>query len=305
MAGACNYAFDFHTFKKFIFISFNCHCQIFHEIIFLTFTFKNHNYKSVWVSVHNQQHITSYKNYRKVYNQDAGDIKHLVSSFCSDYSFWNHTECTGGNYTAARTCKTDGNSFGNETEQSCSEKYQIGIDQFGNKIFEKAFYCKGSNTCIPYSYTCDGAVNCRDAEDESFELCHKFFPEGATIECKEANRTQYNISIYATACDGIMECKDGKDELGCNGNDWTIAFALCCAFMIISFSWSYTYFMVFANLKKDIKEPPEKMVQKYIESETDQIHSKVQQILVRSKSSNYQELRGDDLANFKVCFNFQ
>ena len=47
------------------------------------------------------------------------------------------------------------------------------------------------------------------------------------------------------------------------------------------------------------------MVQKYIESETDQIHSKVQQILVRSKSSNYQDLRGDDLANFKVCFNFQ
>ena len=142
-------------------------------------------------------------------------------------------------------------------------------------------------------------MNCRDAEDESFEICNKFFP-GATIKCKEANRTRYNISIYATACDGIMECKDGKDELGCNGNDWTIAFALCCAFMIITFSWSYTYFMVFANLKKDIKE---QKVQKYLESETDQIHSKIQQILVRSNSSNCQGLRGDDLANLKVYFN--
>ena len=146
-------------------------------------------------------------------------------------------------------------------------------------------------------------MNCRDAEDESFELCNKFFPEGATIKCKEANRTRYNISIYATACDGIMECKDGKDELGCNGNDWTIAFALCCAFMIISFLWSYTYFMVFANLKKDIKGPPEEMVRKYTESETDEMHSKIQEILARSASTNYQGLRGDDLANFKVCLN--
>ena len=240
---------------------------------------------------------------RRVYNEGAGDIKHRVSSFCSDYSFWDDKKCfdTADNYTIARTCNAD-NSNGNETEQSCSQKYQIGIDQFGNKTFEKTFYCNGSKTCIPYSWVCDGAVNCINAEDESFELCKETFPEGATIECKEANRTLHNITIYATACDGIMECKDGEDELGCQWNNWTTAFVLCCAFLIVSFLWCYTYFMVFANLKKDIKGPPEEMVRKYTESETDEMHSKIQEILARSASTNYQGLRGDDLANFKVCF---
>ena len=282
--------FDIYIFKNYIFIR--------QEMTFLDQ--KSHSKKCISKCLlptngHISHNIVK-KIFRRVYNEGVGDIKHLVSSFCSDYSFWDDPKCPGDNYTTANTCKTGGN----ETEQSCSQKYQIGIDQFGNKTFDEAFYCNGSKTCIPYAYVCDGAVNCRDAEDESFEICNKFFPEGATIKCKEANRTRYNISIYATACDGIMECKDGKDELGCNGNDWTIAFALCCAFMIITFSWSYTYFMVFANLKKDIKE---QKVQKYLESETDQIHSKIQQILVRSNSSNCQGLRGDDLANLKVYFN--
>ena len=96
-------------------------------------------------------------------------------------------------------------------------------------------------------------MNCRDAEDESIELCNKFFPEGATIKCKEANRSPYDIFIYATACDGIMECMDGEDELSCEGNDFVTALVVCSAFLIVSFLWCYTYFMVFANLKQDIE----------------------------------------------------
>ena len=146
------------------------------------------------------------KNFRKVRTLVYDNA---VSSFCLDYSFWRNKKCfdIADNYTIARTCKK---TVGNETDELCT----TAIDQFGNKTSEKFFYCEQSKTCIPYAYTCDGAVNCIHAEDESFELCNKFFPEGATIKCKEANRTHYNISIYATPCDGIMECKDGEDELG-------------------------------------------------------------------------------------------
>ena len=44
------------------------------------------------------------------------------------------------------------------------------------------------------------------------------------------------------------------------------------------------------------------MIRKYTESETEEMHSKIQEILERSASTNYQGLRGDDLADFKVMF---
>jgi len=51
---------------------------------------------------------------------------------------------------------------------------------------------------------CNGAVNCHvAAEDEDFELCQSTFPEGALVKCKESNRSNYNIIIYAVPCDGI------------------------------------------------------------------------------------------------------
>ena len=46
-------------------------------------------------------------------------------------------------------------------------------------------------------------MNCKYAEDESFDLCKSTFPDGATVYCLEADRPFYQIWIYAVPCDGI------------------------------------------------------------------------------------------------------
>ena len=70
---------------------------------------------------------------------------------------------------------------------------------------EESFFCQKSKSCIPKSWTCDGAVQCIYGEDEDFELCKDTFPERATIKCLEANRTNlFNITIFAVPCDGII-----------------------------------------------------------------------------------------------------
>ena len=70
---------------------------------------------------------------------------------------------------------------------------------------EESFYCQESKSCIPKSWTCDGAVQCIYGEDEDFELCRNTFPERATFKCLEGNRTNlFNVTIFAVPCDGII-----------------------------------------------------------------------------------------------------
>ena len=66
------------------------------------------------------------------------------------------------------------------------------------------FYCHKSRTCVPKSYKCDGSVNCLHGEDEELEECKSTFSEGATLECEEAYRPGFSITVYAVPCDGIV-----------------------------------------------------------------------------------------------------
>ena len=78
------------------------------------------------------------------------------------------------------------------------------------------YHCPKSETCIKREKLCDGIVHCLNGDDEDFELCSSNFPNGATIECEEANRAEYSILILATPCDNIRECKNGEDEDFCS-----------------------------------------------------------------------------------------
>ena len=198
--------------------------------------------------------------FRRVYAIRAEESKKFsfpVTSFCSDHAFW-QDKCfskeIAQNYTLARNCNVTHNdsSIGKKvTEDSCLAT-KFPTSSVG--IYDDSFYCNRSKTCIPKSFTCNGAVNCVHAEDEDFELCKHTFPEGATVYCQEANRTQYNISIYAVPCDGIIECKDGLDEISCSWVWQNSALVIIFAYVIVNVSWYFTYYHVYFKLKADIKQ---------------------------------------------------
>ena len=78
------------------------------------------------------------------------------------------------------------------------------------------FYCHLSKTCIDRDKLCDGIVHCIRGEDESFERCRNefsvMFPKSATVQCIDASKPFYNITIKATPCNGLIECTNGEDE---------------------------------------------------------------------------------------------
>ena len=121
-----------------------------------------------------------------MYDDAAIDTYYPVTSFCSDLSFW-HDKMFERDLTKNYTYL---NSTGYENKDLCESK--------------EKFYCQKSRMCVPKSFMCDGSVNCKYAEDEELELCKATFSEGATLKCQEANRTNFQIWIYAVPCNGIL-----------------------------------------------------------------------------------------------------
>ena len=134
--------------------------------------------------------------------------KDKPSLFCSDLSFWaNHTkncisdESKKPRYEKIRHCDTYITDESNDVKITCNN----GTD----------FFCPKSKTCIPKEWLCDGAVQCKQGEDEAFDICEQYFPlQVASITCIESYRPE-NLTIWIKAipCDGIRECKDGSDEI--------------------------------------------------------------------------------------------
>ena len=83
------------------------------------------------------------------------------------------------------------------------------------------------NYCI-YNYRfCNGIANCPNGDDESMEICNKFFPPTATLECKMRDTYNLNITIKAVPCDGNYECEFDLDEQNCSLPD--SIFPICLA----------------------------------------------------------------------------
>ena len=164
--------------------------------------------------------------FRRTFNGIEGGAEGFyVSSFCNDYSFWEHQKCYSKNYTNSRLC----NKIENETALSCSENEGFGKNPYfckksetcihedwkcdgllqclhGNDtnlefcnetalscsekhwFGENPYFCEKSKTCIHEDWKCDGLVQCINGEDESFSLCQNKFPKEATFYCQEANR---------------------------------------------------------------------------------------------------------------------
>ena len=134
----------------------------------------------------------NFLSFRKVYDsklitnaENETDEVFSITSFCSDLSFWNDS------------------ILNFERDPNKNYTYLNGFENKDSCKSDDYFDCQESKTCIPKAFICDGSVNCKYAEDESFDLCKSTFPDGATVKCLEANRPFYQIWIYAVPCDGI------------------------------------------------------------------------------------------------------
>ena len=119
------------------------------------------------------------------------------------------------------------NIEGNETESSCTAT---------------EFFCPKSKQCIPIHWRCDGSFQCKQGDDEDFDLCKNDFPNNvATIECEESDRPKdFTTIIKAIPCNGIVECKDGRDE-NCDWPGWIIWVVLVIISTIMFCIWYYTH----------------------------------------------------------------
>ena len=113
------------------------------------------------------------------------------------------------------------------------------------------YFCPLSKIWIPEKYVCDGAIQCIEGDDETFDLCKDTFPESATITCLESDRPFYNITIKATPCDGNVECRNGEDE-NCELKPPGIFYIITgCLVTIIFCIWIYRYRTLMQSIPLD------------------------------------------------------
>lgn len=89
-----------------------------------------------------------------------------------------------------------------------------GSDEIGcvyDTCSSREFTCQ-NGMCIPSSFVCDGAIDCRDGSDELEGLCSSPAPTCApgqflchTGECIDNSKV----------CDQQRDCSDNSDEKGC------------------------------------------------------------------------------------------
>ena len=135
----------------------------------------------------------NFSSFRTVYNsnwttnaENETVENYSITSFCSDLSFWNDSIL----------------NFKRDPDKNYT--YLNGFENKDSCESEDYFDCQESKMCIPKTFTCDGSVNCKYAEDENFDLCKSTFPDGATVKCLEKEGPFYQIWIYAVPCDGIL-----------------------------------------------------------------------------------------------------
>ena len=118
-----------------------------------------------------------------------------------------------------------------------------------------------------------------------FELCKDTFPEEATIKCIE-NRLPgtIDVTIMATPCDGILECRNGIDE-NCDEDKWVLVTILSILLLTTIFIYLYLICKMLPKWKKT-------MFRNFDGNSSTQ----------EKKISGCNEMRGNDLARIKVCF---
>ena len=132
--------------------------------------------------------------------------------------------------------------------------------------------------------TCDGIFHCLYGEDEMLEVCKETYPEEATIECIEHRLPgSIDITIMATPCDGIIECQDGSDE-NCENDKWILATSIAVLFLATICIYLYMTLVRLPLWKNSV-------FRDFDAGATDP----------KSQPTGCSEMKGDTLANFKVC----
>lgn len=76
------------------------------------------------------------------------------------------------------------------------------------KIFpSRSQFACNNGQCIDKYLVCDGAANCDDASDETYNLCNSIACQGYSFRCA------YGACVDGDAkCDGNDDCIDKSDE---------------------------------------------------------------------------------------------
>ena len=91
-----------------------------------------------------------------------------------------------------------------EDDQTCIEIQHCTEDQFMCEALARV--SGGHDLCIPYSWICDGDVDCRDESDE--QNCTNCLEKN--IRCSNGKCVN-----HMHFCDGQYDCLDGSDEVDC------------------------------------------------------------------------------------------
>ena len=134
---------------------------------------------------------------------------------------------------------------------------------------------------------CDGFFHCLYGEDEAFDTCKETFPEEATIECIEDRLPGIDLKVMAVPCNGIVECRNASDELNCEDDKLILVSATSLLFLVTICVNLYLIFVRLPQWKNSMLKDFE--------------NYHVNQVIEPSMCT---ELKGDDLANYKVCFLF-
>ncbi|XP_073843316.1 modular serine protease-like [Musca autumnalis] len=140
--------------------------------------------------------------------EDESDetVEHCIDKTCPDYAFkCAYGGCIPGNErcNGIRDC-IDGSD---EIRYLCDSSLNFFQELRGSCWLSSHMQCK-TGECISRDSVCDGVADCKDASDETLEICSIF-------DCPDYSfRCGYGACVPGNArCNGIRDCLDGSDEL--------------------------------------------------------------------------------------------